>query len=105
MALIHEETKHEYLPVSLMVSQRQKGETIGPWELIHCEVDGMERLTPHELVELGEWLIQQGKRIGKEYKSNGAPRNAGVVAVDGDPICPSPTDDPSPPRNEQGGGI
>jgi hypothetical protein len=79
MALIHEELKHEYLPASLMVSQRQKGESIEPWAILHCEVDNMERLTPKQLVELGEWLTEQGKRIGREYKSNGAPRTSGVA--------------------------
>lgn len=74
MALVHEELKHEYLPVSLMVSQRQKGEAIAPWAILHCEVDGMERMTPRELVEMGHWLVQQGLRIGREYKLNGAPR-------------------------------
>lgn len=75
MALVHEELKHEYLPVSLMVSERQKGEVIAPWAIVHCEVDGMERMTPSELRELGEWLVQQGKRLGREYRSNGAPKH------------------------------
>lgn len=74
MALIHEELKHEYLPVSLTVSERVKGECIAPWAIAHCEVDGMERLTPKELRELGRWLVQQGKRLGREYRSNGAPK-------------------------------
>lgn len=74
MALIHEELKHEYLPVSLTVSEREKRETIAPWAIVHCEVDGMERMTPRELRELGHWLIQQSKRLGREYKSNGAPK-------------------------------
>jgi hypothetical protein len=76
MALVHEELKHEYLPVSLMVSQRQKGEVIAPWAMVHCEVDGMERMTPSELVEVGQWLVEQGRRIAREYKLNGAPRAA-----------------------------
>lgn len=81
MALVHEESKHEYLPVSLMVSQRQRGESIDAWALIHCEVDGMQRLTPKELQEMGQWLVQQGKRISREYKSNGAPK-AGVERLE-----------------------
>jgi hypothetical protein len=75
MAIVHEELKHEYLPVSLMVSERQKGETIAPWAIVHCEVDGMERMTPSDLREMGYWLVKQGKRLGREYKSNGAPRS------------------------------
>jgi hypothetical protein len=82
MALIHEELKHEYLPVSLMVSQRQQGECIEPWDIVHCEVDGMSRMTPKQLQELGRWLVQQGKRLGREYKSNGAPRAASASASD-----------------------
>jgi hypothetical protein len=74
MAIVHEELKHEYLPASIMVSQRQAGETIAPWAILHCEVDGMERMSPKELRELGRWMVQEGKRLGRQYKSNGEPR-------------------------------
>lgn len=83
MAIVHEETKHEYLPVSIMVSQRTRGETIAPWDILHCEVDSMTRMSPKQLQEVGYWLVEQGKRIGREYKSNGAPRAAGVALPDG----------------------
>lgn len=73
MALVHEETKHEYLGAEVMVSQRQRGECIEDWDLCHLEVDSMRRRTPDELVELGEWLITQGKRIKSTYRKNGAP--------------------------------
>ena len=71
MALIHEETEHES-GVSLMVSERQEGETRSPWKIITLDADRFENLTPTELRKLGKWLMHQGRRIGSEYKSNGA---------------------------------
>jgi len=73
MALIHEETKHE-LGARLMVSERAKDETRDPWRFVSVEMDGFDNLTPTELRTLGKWMVQQGRRIGREYKSNGAPK-------------------------------
>ena len=79
MALVHEELEHE-LGLKLMTSERVEGETRDPWRFVSLEMDSFENLTPHELQTLGEWLIAQGKRIGREYKSNGGRKshNAGV---------------------------
>ncbi|UJB30281.1 hypothetical protein [Chromobacterium sp. Beijing] len=74
MAIVHEETSHDDLPVTIMVSERTKGEFRPPWEMIDLEFDSFQRLTPTQLRQLGRWLIQEGKRIGREYKSNGAPK-------------------------------
>ena len=74
MALIHEEIEHELGP-RLMVSEREEGETREPWQFISLEMDGFDEMTPTELRTLGKWLVQQGRRIGREYKSNGAPKS------------------------------
>lgn len=74
MALIHEETEHES-GAMLMVSERQDGEMRDPWKCVSLEIDGFDNLTPTELRALGKWLMQQGRRIGREYKSNGAPKS------------------------------
>ena len=72
MGIVREEISHEDLPVSLAVVEREKGETTEPWRFIRLDVEHFERLTPPELRRLGRWLLQQGKRIGQEYKANGA---------------------------------
>jgi hypothetical protein len=50
MALVHEETKHEYLGAQIMVSQRERREVIEDWAICHLEVESMDRRTPDELV-------------------------------------------------------
>ena len=74
MAYVTEEIEHEELPVKLTTAERDKesGECREPWRFISLEFDLFESLTPPELRRLGRWLVREGKRIGKEYKSNGA---------------------------------
>ena len=81
MALIHEETKHQYLGATVMVSQRQRHEVIEDWNILHLEVETWRR-TPDELIDLGAWLVAQGERIKRDYRKDGAPKD-GVLAVDG----------------------
>lgn len=76
MGIIREETRHEYIEAELMVSERTQGETREPWRFVSLRVDDMQDLTPRELRELGRWLQREGRRMGREYKSNGAPRVA-----------------------------
>lgn len=75
MSIVHEQVHHAG-GVDLMVSEKVAGETRDQWRFISLEIDGWVRLTPRELRELGRWLQQQGRRMGKEYKSNGAPKAA-----------------------------
>ena len=82
MGYVTEEIEHDELPVKLTTVERDKasGECREPWLFIGIEFDHFEQLTPPELRKLGRWLVQEGKRIGREYKSNGAmkaPSNAG----------------------------
>ena len=75
MGICREETKHPDFPVSFMVVERKKDEFCEPWRIVDLELEFTgERFTPKELRELGRWLVQQGKRIGREFKSNGAPK-------------------------------
>jgi hypothetical protein len=74
MALIHEQTTLQNFEVELTVSERQKHETREPWRFITLHYDSFEQLTPTDLRELGRWLAQEGRRIGRQYKSNGAPK-------------------------------
>ena len=74
MALIHEEIKHES-GVEIMVTERESRETREPWKCVSMDMGFSENLTPKELRALGKWLIQVGRRIGREYKSNGAPKS------------------------------
>lgn len=75
MSIVHEQVGH-ISGVELMVSEKIPAETRDQWRFISLEIEEWVRLTPRELRELGRWLQQQGRRMGKEYKSNGAPKAA-----------------------------
>jgi hypothetical protein len=80
MGLIHEETKHAS-GAELMVVERQGNEVRDPWHFIGLDVDRFNGyMSPKELRDLGRWLIAEGKRLGKHYKSNGAPKEQAVGA-------------------------
>jgi hypothetical protein len=72
VGIVNEETAHDEIQASIMVVERTKGEMVEPWRIVGFEFDHMDRLTPSELRTLGHWLVKEGKRIGREYKSNGA---------------------------------
>ena len=74
MGIIHEEIEFETYEAAarLMIVEKEKGECVTPWANCMVEVDGFGRFTHKELQQLGRWLIREGKRIGREYKSNGA---------------------------------
>lgn len=74
MGIINEEVSCEIVQAKLSVVQRVEGEDTDPWRFITLEVDGFEPMTPKELRKFGRWCITEGKRIGQQYKSNGAPR-------------------------------
>lgn len=74
MGLIQEETLLPIADTEIMVVEREKGEEREPWKFITLHVDGMQEISPKELRLLGRMLINEGKRIGKQYKSNGAER-------------------------------
>lgn len=76
MGIVNEEVSCEIVQASISVVQREDGETVvEPWRFITLEVDGFERMTPKELRKFGHWCIREGKRIGREYSSNGSRRD------------------------------
>ena len=89
MGFVTEEIEHDELPVKLTTVERDKesGECREPWRFIGLEFDHFEELTPPELRRLGRWLVQEGKRIGKEYKSNGAMKTPSNVNSTADPAA------------------
>lgn len=76
MSIVREEIRPPDIEgVELYVLERVGNEMRRPWAFVSLEVDlGAPDMTPKELRELGHWLIKQGKRMGREYKSNGAPK-------------------------------
>lgn len=83
MGLIREEITHHIAEAELMVVEREKHECRDPWRFVSLHIDNMGKLTPKEVRELGRWLQQQGRRLGREYKSNGAPRATHQKRQDG----------------------
>jgi hypothetical protein len=64
-----------------MVVERAKHECREPWHFVRLEIDSRNGyMSPKELRELGRWLMTEGKRLGKQYKSNGAPKAPAVEA-------------------------
>lgn len=74
MGIVNEEVSCEIIQASISVVQREDGESVDPWRFVCLKVDGFERMTPKELRKFGRWCMNEGKRIGQQYRSNGAPR-------------------------------
>jgi hypothetical protein len=76
MAFIQETIKHEIAEAELEVLQRDPTwETYwDAWQIIYISIPSSSRVSPEELIKLGEWFIEQGKRIKKEYTSTGRPK-------------------------------
>lgn len=74
MGIIRDIVRHPELDIGLTVVERDPEESCDPWRFVGIDVDSLDRLTPVELRKLGKWLIDEGRRIGREYKSNGAPK-------------------------------
>lgn len=71
MSLVKEEIKHEYLDAEISVLEKTKGEYFEPYEIIDFNSDSMKTYTPEELIDLGNWLIENANRIKKQYTSTG----------------------------------
>lgn len=76
MGYVRETKTHEATGIVLEVIEREQGEITEPWRFVSLECDGFERMTPRELVSLGNWLAEEGKRLGRERTSSGAARRA-----------------------------
>ena len=75
MGVVHEEVHHDFLDASFTVDEREDGSCRDPWRFVSLEID-FGRITPKEMRNLGKWLMSQGKRLGREYKSNGKPKES-----------------------------
>ena len=75
MGIVNEEVSCEIVDATISVVEREDGETTEPWRFVKLEVHEYERMTPKELRKFGRWCVDEGKRIGQQYKSNGAPRS------------------------------
>lgn len=81
MGRIREQVKHAS-GAELMVVERESQECREPWHFVHLEFDGHgEYMSPKQLRELGRWLVAEGKRLGKQYKSNGAPKGTDAMSL------------------------
>ena len=79
MGYILEETSHPTLDnVSISVDEHAKDECTEPWHIITLDTDFAEIRTPHDLIELGKWLVINGKRIKKEYTPKGKKRKTKI---------------------------
>jgi len=72
MGYILEETQHPTLTgTEIWVDEKIKGETRNAWNIVTLHVDTFKIRTPSDMIELGEWLIQNAKRIKREYTPTG----------------------------------
>lgn len=75
MSLIKETINHPTIEdVEITVMEKSKDEISEPYDIISLDISFSQIRQPNELVELGKWLIEQGKRIKKQYTSTGKPR-------------------------------
>lgn len=75
MGLIKEEIKHPTIDnVEIIVDEHAKNETREPYDIVSLDISFGSIRTPDELIELGKWLIEQGKFIKKKYTSKGVVR-------------------------------
>lgn len=75
MAYINETKFIQEYDIQIEVLEREDHEDPDPWKIISIDFNSMQRFTPKELRSLGKCLISEGKRIGREYKSNGKIKN------------------------------
>ena len=74
MGFIKEEIVHPRMDVTIIVDEKAKGEEKEPYDIVSLDLSYGEIRKPDELIDLGNWLIDQGKRIKKQYTSTGKPR-------------------------------
>lgn len=81
MGLIQETINHPTIDdVEIVVDEKSKDETREPYDIVRLDISFSSIRQPDELVELGQWLIEQGTRIKKQYTSTGKPRKGVVLA-------------------------
>ena len=74
MGIIQEEIKHPNTPITLEIVEHTKDEEYEPWDIVNIELDLMTSVTPSQLRELGQWLIDRSKEISSHYTAKGKRR-------------------------------
>jgi hypothetical protein len=75
MSYVKEETNHPSIrDISFSVLEKEPEEVCESWEIISLDIDHFAVNTPQQMVELGVWLIAEGKRIQREYTPKGKRR-------------------------------
>lgn len=78
MAYIKETVNHPTIgeddEVQIEVLQKHHEQYWEPWKIINLNVDSFIRLTPDELISMGEWFVKEGRRIKTQYNKNGDPK-------------------------------
>lgn len=74
MAYIKEELNIADIPITLQVLEKHGEPFWEPWAIIDLEFDNFEKLTPEQLIRLGNFFVEQGERIRKTYTSTGKKR-------------------------------
>jgi hypothetical protein len=81
MGLIKETINHPTIDdVEITIDEHAKDETREPYDIVSLDISFSSISSPDELVELGEWLVKEGKRIKKQYTSTGKLRKGVVLA-------------------------
>jgi hypothetical protein len=72
MGLIKKTINHPTInDVEIIVDEHAKDEIREPYDIVSLDISFSSISNPDELVELGRWLIEQGKKIKKQYTSKG----------------------------------
>lgn len=77
MGIVQEYIKHPTIPeVEITVDEHMEGECREPWDIVYLDISFSDIDTPDQLIDIGEWLIQEAKRIKKKYTSKGKVRKS-----------------------------
>ena len=72
MSIVKEELTHPDIEgMELSILGKTEDESCEDFQIISIEYDNYTTLTPNELIKLGKWFVEQGKRIKKEYTKTG----------------------------------
>lgn len=77
MGIVQEYIKHPTIPeAEITVDEHMEGECREPWDIVYLDISFADIETPDQLIDIGEWLIQEAKRIKKKYTSKGKVRKS-----------------------------
>jgi hypothetical protein len=80
MAYVVETNAHPYLnDVIIEVLEKTAGEYVPESKICSLGIEFINRYSPDDLINMGNWLIENGKRIKKEYTSTGKRKKKFIV--------------------------